>query len=318
MRRLGDLCARLPKDAAKILLSLSDEQALALEEVRLYLGAPMELVIGGKRVMTALDVDRALMDALLASLSGFALYRFDVQMAQGYMPLMGGHRAGICGSMVQQADGTWRMSCVTSVCLRVARRVQGASLPIQKSLLAEGGRVRRTLLFGPPGCGKTTVLRDAAAFLAQRVHTAVVDEREELFAQEMGAGQRLDVLCGADKARAFSMLIRSMGPQAIVCDEIGRDEDVDAVLDAARCGVGLLASAHADSMDDLLARPALRRLFDAGAFERYIHLGRRGSVRAVFDQYGSGLEGEGEEHALRCGDDGDDRGEQRRLFALGR
>ena len=49
-------------------------------------------------------------------------------------------------------------------------------------------------------------------------------------------------------------------PVAHVLDPFGRDEDADALLEAARCGVGLLASAHADGMEDMLRRPMLRRL----------------------------------------------------------
>ena len=132
------------------------------------------------------------------------------------------------------------------------------------------------------------------------------------------AGKRVDVLSGARKAQAFSMLIRTMAPQALACDEIGRMEDVDAVLDAVRCGAGVLATAHADGFDDAMARPAIRRLLDARAFERYVLLGACGSVRGVWNERGEWLfskEGANRGDVGRGGD-GDDSGKCNRLLAL--
>lgn len=314
MPEIRALAACLPLWAAE-LLQQTDRQAL--EEIRFYVGAPVELVIGGQRVVSAVRMNETRMDELLAALSGSALYRYEAQMAMGYMPLAGGHRAGVCGRLTRREDGALHMSAVTSVCLRIARQVDGASKAVRGSLMTEQGRIRRVLLLGPPGCGKTTVLRDAALYLSGFAHVAVADEREELFPAGMSLqeGRRLDVLRGAEKDRAFSMLLRAMSPQAIVCDELGRTEDVQAVLDAARCGAGLLASAHADGLEDLLSRPALRSLFDADAFERYIHLGRRGAVRAVYDRSGRRLDQEKGENCGQMGDggDGDDRRKQHRL-----
>ena len=111
------------------------------------------------------------------------------------------------------------------------------------------------------------------------------------------------------------MLIRSMAPQVIVCDELGREEDAQAMLDAVRCGVGVLASAHAAGFEDLLARPALRRLFDCGAFERYVLLGWHGGIKGIWDGAGRCInEREREKYGkLGCGGDGDDRHQQHRI-----
>ena len=310
------LCPRLPPPLAAAIEALSAQEAARLEEIRVCAGRAAELVFYGECRTTDFCVDASQMDSLLAALCGYALYSCEGQMAQGYIPIAGGHRAGVCGRMTQEG-GVWRMSGVTSVCIRICRDVPGASRAVRPYLLGAGDLARRVLLLGPPGCGKTTVLRDASLWLAEEkgLRVAVADEREELFGARQGL--RLHVIAGADKARAFGMLLRSMAPQVIVTDEIGRPEDADALLDAARCGVGVLASAHAGGMGDAEKRPVLRRLMQERAFERYILLGRRGSVLAAYDEAGREMEGDGRGQ-LGCGRDDDDCHQRNRLFALGR
>ena len=153
----------------------------------------------------------------------------------------------------------------------------------------EADRMTSSIFYGPPGCGKTTVLRDAAKKLAAMgIRVAVCDEREELFPTGE-AEQGIDVMRGVDKAAAVEMLLRAMAPQAILCDEIGNERDAQALENAARCGVGLLASAHAGTWTDVLRRPILKRLYDGATFERYLLLGRHGRLAAAYDAEGTSL-----------------------------
>jgi len=272
---------RLPPAIMQALELLDSGEKQSLEEIRLYAGAQTELVIAGQVRQLSVRVD---MEELLAALSAQALYSCERQMAEGYIPLPGGHRAGICGHMACEANGIWHMTDVSAVCIRIARRIADASLPVRPLLLDQMGNCRRILVLGAPGSGKTTLLRDAALWLAEKgLHVACADEREELFAENHG---RISVLSGVDKTRAFSMLLRAMAPQVIVSDEIGCDADVWAVMDAVRCGVGLLASAHARSMEEASRRPAIRQMMQVGAFDVYVLLGRRASVSGIYDQNG--------------------------------
>ena len=93
-------------------------------------------------------------------------------------------------------------------------------------------------------------------------------------------------MSGTNKARAVRMFLRTMAPQVIVCDEIGDAQDVEALLAAVRCGVGVLASAHASSWEDIKKRPALRKLYEEGAFEHYLFLGHHGNLVAAYDAQG--------------------------------
>ena len=82
-------------------------------------------------------------------------------------------------------------------------------------------------------------------------------------------------------------MLRAMTPQLIVSDEIGSEKDADAILDAQRCGVNVLCSAHGASIGDVRTRSAMRRLLQENVFDRILILGQKvGKIVAVYDRDG--------------------------------
>ena len=69
-----------------------------------------------------------------------------------------------------------------------------------------------------------------------------------------------------------------MNAQLILCDEIGNEQEAEALMAAANCGVPIIATAHANSVERLLFRPGFDLLHRAGVFANYIGLRRRGTV----------------------------------------
>ncbi|MCR4963608.1 MAG: stage III sporulation protein AA [Firmicutes bacterium] len=223
-------------------------------------------------------------------------YALAEELRRGYVTLPGGHRAGITGRAVLEKGQVRTLKDLSAVNIRLARHIPGLARPLLPLLADAQGRLCHTLLVAPPRAGKTTMLRDMACLLSsgamgEALCCGVVDERSELAALRLGVpplpvGPRSYVLDGCPKAEGLMMLLRSMGPQAVLCDEIGRPEDVAAIAEAAHAGVKVIATAHGAPGEDLARRPALRQLLADKAFGRFVFLSRRlgpGTVETVLD-----------------------------------
>ena len=101
-------------------------------------------------------------------------------------------------------------------------------------------------------------------------------------------GPRTDVLDACPKAEGMMMMIRSLSPQVLVVDEIGRKEDADAIVEAMHAGIRVIATAHGKNMDEIRKRPDLRPLLEAQMFGRYVVLEGTGSRRkqSIYDRAG--------------------------------
>ena len=274
----------------------------ALREVRLRAGAPIQLAFDGGEWLSRGAVDEAYVARAADALAAHSLYARDEELCQGYLPLADGSRAGVCGRFAVENGRVRRITAIRSLCVRVARAVPGCADGCMPYLYGEN-RPLGALILSAPGLGKTTLLRDIARQLSngtvwgRGVNVALADERRELAGSgKLDVGLRTDVIEGCPKAEAVMMLLRAMAPDVIATDELGRAEDAEAVAEAARCGVSVIATAHAASFDGAKRRAALRRLLDEKIFDRIIVLGGGvGRIASVYDAEGKRLSaGEGE------------------------
>ena len=268
----------------------------ALEEIRLRKGRPLLLDFGRRQqfitpegrlctqpdrayITTQSDIERSLVLAC-----GGSVYACQEQIRRGYVTVAGGHRIGLAGSVVIE-DGTVKsLKDISGMNYRFARQIFGAADNVM-NLILQGGEIRRTLIVSPPGCGKTTLLRDIVRQLsANGYKTVIIDERSELAAMSDGVcgydvGIRTDVLDACPKAAGMMMAVRSMSPQVVATDEIGGAEDIGAIRAALRCGVSILASAHAKSAHALFESEGGRAL--CALFEVFVTLSKRNGSGTV-------------------------------------
>ena len=91
-------------------------------------------------------------------------------------------------------------------------------------------------------------------------------------------GALIDRYDGYSKADGIAQATRVLSPELIVCDEIGGEEEVRAILETQNTGVPLLASAHAPSYEALLRRPHIRELIENAVFSECVGVCRDDSA----------------------------------------
>ena len=122
------------------------------------------------------------------------------------------------------------------------------------------------------------------------MNVGLVDERGEIAAMYKGVPQndvgiRTDVLDNIPKAIGMKMLIRSMSPKVISADEIGNENEIDAINYAICSGVKGIFTAHGSSLEEISINPALKALLKLHVFERIILLNdeqRKAEVQTVY------------------------------------
>lgn len=252
------------------------EEDLSIEEIRLTKGKRIRLLTkrGERELPTYVHGD--LIQEIIDRCTGRSTYGMMEMMKNGFLILPGGHRLGICGTGVYK-DGKLRtIRDISSINIRVARAVKGFGGPIADYLWQNPGSA---LCMGPPGRGKTTLLRDVIFQLSTQYHQriSVIDERMELAATidgypQFDLGPTTDILSSVGKQDGINMLIRTMGPTWIALDEITQIEDVDAMIRGSYCGVKYLATAHGEGRKDLSARPVYQKLLESKVFKYLFYI----------------------------------------------
>jgi len=254
-------------------------------DVRVCTGVRPRILYGRREEIFSTVYTKERLLQLISRMLRHSLYAWEDELGEGFFTLEGGMRVGVSGRFSMR-NGKVRLVSADSLLMRLAREVPGCAKDAVQEITKEG-RIESALILSPPGMGKTTILRDMAReFSGRGYRVAVADERYEIAARHLGSGldvgERTDVADGLLKHLLIQRLLRSMAPEILITDEIGRDEDAQAVADACRTGVNVIASAHAGSLEDALGRNCLSGMLREGAFNCVIVLGGAiGSIRRV-------------------------------------
>ena len=229
-----------------------------LQELRLRLDAFPELVLKGESCWLDMRCCKEDISFCIQSASRYSPWTAE-SIKRGYLTAPGGHRIGLCGLALYQNGILSGLREITSVCIRVARDFPGIA-----RAAPDAGSV---LILGAPGWGKTTLLRDLVRKRSGQNTVGVVDERGELFPDGFDLGKKTDILRGCRKPEGLELLLRTMGPDCIAVDEITASEDCSGLIRAAGCGVTLLATAHAGSLEEFESRVIYEPLIRKNIFQ---------------------------------------------------
>lgn len=237
-----------------------------IEEIRIRAQRPIILKNIDEEIITDyIPSQREVLGALQIFCEN-SIYTYQSQICSGFITLQGGHRVGITGNFAMKDKQINNINYVSSLNIRIAKEIIGVSDVILPEII-ENGNVNNTLIVSPPGSGKTTLLRDLIRNISNSGYTvSVIDERGEIAAMYKGIPQndlgiRTDVMENVTKNLGMKIAVRTMAPQVICADEIGTEEDVDAINYGICSGVKGIFTAHGGDINELRMNKNLSKLY---------------------------------------------------------
>ena len=275
-----------------------------VNEIRLRLNSPIILNISSKNYYLAAngltkDISLAIkckpstIDYVLSVASNQSLYSVNDQIINGFISVKGGIRIGIAGEVVSVNGLIKTIKNITSLNIRIPHQIKNCSLSAYL-YLTNNNIPLNSLILSPAGAGKTTFIRDFAYQLSlknKNLNILIVDERCEITGiyegvTNLNAGN-VDIICNSRKKFAFENGIRSLKPDVIITDEINLTSDLTAIENAVTSGVKVIATIHAENLQDLKLKTAFGDILSKNLFERFVVLGKSngvGTIEGVYKQ----------------------------------
>ncbi len=262
-----------PRELCSALSSLY-ERGVAVDEVRIRVGKRASVTSANKNILLPVILSRRDVDIITDCICENSLYAHADSINSGYITLDGAIRVGVVGRASVSDGRIIGVYDISGLCFRIPRRIMSVGSAVCR-LLKESGR--GVLIYSPPGQGKTTLLRAVSASMAsgeEPWRVCVIDSRAELGYALDSPELCTDVLVGYPRPLGIEICARCMNSQLIVCDEIGTPDEARAIIAAQNCGVPLLATAHASTLDGLLRRSGISLLHEARVFGAYVGIER--------------------------------------------
>lgn len=250
-----------PSNLADIMAAVSDEVKNSVYEIRLRCDKPIVFrTSSGARFLRhngqltpvahsdCVRIGSTELEVVFGKLCEQSLYSYENTIKNGYIPMRSGCRAGICGDF---SDSTYNLRNISSLNLRIAHEASGCDGYIYKLI---GAKPKSVLIAGPPGSGKTTVLRELSRrYSDMQYNVCMLDERGELAGMydskpAFDVGLCTDVISFREKSDASKIAVKYMCPDIISFDELADDSEIMKQCEAT--GVKIFTTVHAESMYD--------------------------------------------------------------------
>ena len=264
-----------------------------INEIRLRINRKALVITSGVEIFLDILVNLKDMLDILVKVSKNSIYAIQNDINNGFVVILGGHRIGICGEVVMEDGKIKNIKNINSMNIRVARQIIGAADKVMPYII-DNNNVKNTLIISPPGCGKTTMLRDVIRQISNGIprygfcgkNIGVIDERGEIASVSNGipnldVGIRPDVISHIPKYLGIELVVRSMGENVIATDEIGGVKDIDAIKYAVYSGVKLIFTIHGESIEDVLMKKGISELVNLGVFDIAVLLSNKNSPGTI-------------------------------------
>ena len=227
----------------------SNEQQNELLEIVMDLGrVPEARFVSGDVILDDTVVERNDLEDLINNIGNFGK----------------DNRAGIERTLHRISAIRNRKGEIVGITCRVGRAVHG-TIKIIEDLAFSGKNI---LLVGKPGVGKTTMLRETARVLADEAkkRVIIVDTSNEIAGDgdiphpAIGHARRMQVATPANQHDVMIEAVENHMPEVIIIDEMGTEREAVAARTIAERGVQLVATAHGNTLDNLILNPTLSDL----------------------------------------------------------
>lgn len=281
------------------LIEENEKIADEIEEIRIRTDKPITIRVNDSNRILKHKVTQEETLRTFEKICENSIYSYRKQICEGFITIKGGHRIGITGQVVMEDNKVININYISSLNFRIARQKLECSNEALKYIInPEENTIYNTLIVSPPGCGKTTMIRDVVRKLSNGIKefnfkgrtVGLVDERGEIAAMYKGipqndVGVRTDVIDNISKDKGMRMLVRSMAPEIITCDEIGSKEDVQAINYAICSGIKGIFTAHGGNIEEINLNPELADLLKKNVFEKIIFLDtkQKGVISKVYE-----------------------------------
>ena len=174
------------------------------------------------------------------------------------------NRAGIEGTLHRVSVIRNRRGQIVGATCRVGRAISGSATTIE-DLIQTGKNI---LLLGRPGVGKTTMLRETARMISDDLtkRVVIVDTSNEIAGDgdvphpAIGSSRRMQVASPQLQHSVMIEAVENHMPEVIIIDEMSTTEESDAARTIAERGVQLVATAHGNTLENLIFNPTLSDL----------------------------------------------------------